>query len=310
MIAMPIAHISGTGWGIWTLMYGASGVVVREFDPNAVFDLLVRHRITKIIMVPTAIQIVTRHPQATQTDFSFLRYICYGGAPISPSLLREAIGVFGCGFVQMYGMTETTGTIVALPPEDHSVDGSPRMASVGKPLPGVEIKIIDSTGRKLPCGETGEIATRSLANMAGYFKLPQATAETLDSDGWLRTGDAGFIDADGYLYIRDRVKDMIITGGENVYPVEVENAIREHPAVAEVAVIGVADDKWGELVTAVIVPKPGSAPEPSAIIAWARERIASFKAPKRIEFISALPRNAQGKILRRELRDQFRSTKA
>jgi long-chain acyl-CoA synthetase len=234
-----------------------------------------------------------------------MKYLLYGASPIPLELLKECMEVFGCGFAQMYGMTETTGTVVALPPEDHVPEGSPRMRAAGKPLPGVEVKIIDEAGGEVPCGEVGEIATRSIANMAGYWKLEEATAKTIDTDGWLRTGDAGYMDEDGYIYIHDRVKDMIITGGENVYPAEVENAIYGHPGVAEVAVIGVPDDKWGEAVKAMVVRKPGADPLPADIIKYARERIAAYKAPKSVEFIDALPRNASGKILRRELREPF-----
>jgi acyl-CoA synthetase (AMP-forming)/AMP-acid ligase II len=308
LIAMPVAHISGTGWGLWTLQHGATGVVAREFDPHAIFDLLTKHRISKIMMVPTAMQIAVRHPGARTADFSFLSYIYYGGSPIPPDLLRECMAVFGCGFVQMYGMTETSGTIVALAPEDHGGTGGDHSGSVGRALPGVELKIVDSVGRELPVGESGEIATRSIANMAGYYNRPDATAETIDADGWLRTGDAGFVDTGGYVHLRDRVKDMIISGGENVYPVEVENALRGHPEVADVAVIGVADDKWGERVVAVIVPKAGTTPTRDSIVAWSRERIAAYKSPKTVEFVAELPRNASGKVLRRELRVQFRAT--
>lgn len=303
LIAMPIAHVSGTNWALWSLQHGASGVIVREFDPHAVFDLMVEHRINKILMVPTALQIVVRHPRARSTDFSFLKYMCYGAAPMPIALLRECIEVFGCGFVQMYGMTETAGAIVALWPEDHETDNGARLASVGRPLPGVELRIVDSTGRPLPAGEIGEIATRSFANMTGYYNLPTATAETIESDGWLRTGDAGYLDADGYLFLKDRIKDLIISGGENVYPAEVENAIYGHPDVAEVAVIGVPDAMWGESVKAIVVAKPGMNPEAAGIIAWTRARIAAYKTPKSVEFVAALPRNASGKILRRELRE-------
>ncbi len=303
LIAMPAFHISGSGWGLWTLLAGAKGVVVREFDPHRVLDLLIEYRINKIMMVPTAMRIVVEHPRAATTDFSFLKYICYGGAPIPPDLLRRCIDVFGCGFAQMYGMTETAGTVVGLPPEDHNVDGGPRMRSVGVALPGVELRVIDAEGRVLPAGETGEIAIRSPSNMAGYHNRPEATAETIDAEGWLKTGDAGYLDADGYLYLRDRIKDMIITGGENVYPVEVENALFAHPDVADVAVIGVPDEKWGEAVTAVVVPKPGKSLEPEALIAWTRARIAGYKTPKKILFCDALPRNPSGKVLRRQLRE-------
>jgi acyl-CoA synthetase (AMP-forming)/AMP-acid ligase II len=215
------------------------------------------------------------------------------------------VEVFGCGFVQMYGMTETTGTVVVLPPEDHSLEGNKRMRSAGKPLPGVDLAILDASGRHLPPEEVGEIAIRSPSNMRGYWNLPEATAKAIDKDGWLRTGDAGYLDADGYLYIHDRVKDMIISGGENVYPAEVENAIHGHPDVFDVAVIGVPSEKWGEEVKAIVQPKPGSRPDPQDVIRWARERVAAFKAPKSVEFIDAFPRTATGKILRRELREKY-----
>ncbi len=305
LVAMPVFHIGGTGWGITSLVNGAKGVVAREFDPNTVLDFIERERISKIFMVPAAIQIVIRHPRAREVDYSRLKHILYGASPIPLDLLREAMEVFGCGFVQMYGMTETTGTIVALPPEDHDPAGNPRMRSAGKPLPGVEIAILDEAGNRLPPGQVGEIASRSAANMAGYWSLPEATAKTLSSDGWLRTGDAGYLDEDGYVYIHDRVKDMIISGGENVYPAEVENAIYGHPAVADVAVVGVPDPKWGEAVKACVVRKPGAECTEAEIIGWARQRIAGYKTPKSVDFIEALPRNPSGKILRRELRAPY-----
>jgi acyl-CoA synthetase (AMP-forming)/AMP-acid ligase II len=178
---------------------------------------------------------------------------------------------------------------------------------VGRALPGVALRIVDAAGTTMATGESGEIATRSVANMTEYFNRPEATAETIDAQGWLRTGDAGYLDADGYLHLRDRVKDMIITGGENVYPVEVENAVRGHPDVADVAVVGVPDEKWGERVLAAVVLRPDAKADSAAIIAWARERIAAYKAPKSVEFLTELPRNASGKVLRRELRERFRT---
>jgi acyl-CoA synthetase (AMP-forming)/AMP-acid ligase II len=302
---MPVFHIGGTGWGSLGVYNGARGVIAREFDPNRVLDFIENHRITKMFMVPAAMQIVVRSPRAREVDYSCLKYLLYGASPIPLDLLKECMEVFGCGFVQMYGMTETCGTIVALPPEDHDPAGNPRMRSAGKALPGVEIAMLDESGARLPVGQVGEIATRSLANMTGYWNLPDATAKTIDAEGWLRTGDAGYLDDDGYVFIHDRVKDMIITGGENVYPAEVENAIFGHPGVADVAVIGVPDERWGEAVKAVVVKKAGADPTPAEIIAWARERIAAYKAPKSIDFIAALPRNASGKILRRELREPY-----
>jgi long-chain acyl-CoA synthetase len=305
LVAMPVAHIGGSGWALMGLRNGAKNVVAREFVPGQVLDFIANERISKIFLVPAAIQIVLRDPRARETDYSRMKHLGYGASPIPLDLLREAVEIFGCGFAQMYGMTETTGTIVALPPEDHDLNGNVRMRSAGKPLPGVEIVVLDETGNRLPPGAVGEIATRSPWNMAGYWNLPEATAKAIDKDGWLRTGDAGYLDEDGYVYIHDRVKDMIISGAENVYPAEVESAIYGHPDVADVAVIGVPDDKWGEAVKAIVVPKPGKTPSAEDIIAFARIRVAGFKAPKTVDFIEALPRNASGKILRRELREPF-----
>jgi len=304
LIAMPIFHIGGSGWGITNLYFGAKGVIAREFDPTKILDFFEQHGITKLFMVPAAMQFVVRQPRARQVDFSRLKYMLYGASPIPAALLKECIEVFKCGFVQLYGMTETTGTIVALPPEDH-VEGLERMRSAGKPLSGVEIAILDADGNALPPRQVGEIATRSGSNMVGYWNLPEATARTLGRDGWLRTGDAGYLDEDGYLYIHDRIKDMIISGGENIYPAEVESAICDHPDVAEAAVIGVPDDKWGEAVKAIVVMKPGRTADAAGIINFTRTRIAGYKTPKSVDFLPALPRNPSGKILRRHLRDRY-----
>ncbi|MBI1186042.1 MAG: long-chain-fatty-acid--CoA ligase [Alphaproteobacteria bacterium] len=305
LVAMPCFHIGGTGWGVTGLYYGAKGVIMREFDPSKVLDFFVRYGITKLFMVPAAMQIVLNQPHAREVDYSRLKYLLYGASPIPLDLLREAMAVFKCGFVQMYGMTETTGTICALPPEDHDPNGGERMRSAGKALPGVEIAILDEAGKALPPRAVGEIATRSAANMTGYWNLAEATAATIDDQNWLRTGDAGYLDEDGYLYVHDRVKDMIISGGENIYPAEVESAIYGHPAVADVAVIGVPDEKWGEAVKAMVVLKTGATATPADVIGFARERIAGYKCPKSVDFIDALPRNPSGKILRRELRAPF-----
>ena len=284
---------------------GGKTIIKREFDPASVLDDFVTHSISKLFLVPAAMQFIVRLPKARQIDYSRLKFLMYGASPIPLDLLRECVDVFGCGFVQMYGMTETTGTIVALEPEDHTPEGSPRMRAAGKALPGVELAILDADGKPLPVGEVGEIATRSQANMVGYWNLPEATRRTLTDDGWLRTGDAGYMDEDGYLFVHDRVKDMIISGGENIYPAEVESAIFGHPAVAEVAVIGVPDEKWGESVKAVVVLKEGQTATSDELIAFARTRIAGFKTPRSVEFIEALPRNPSGKILKRELREPY-----
>ena len=210
-----------------------------------------------------------------------------------------------CGFAQVYGMTETWGSVVGLPPEDHLPGREHTLTAAGKALPGVELRILDEEGNPLPPNETGEVAIRSPNNTAGYWNRPDETQKTIMGDGWIRTGDAGYLDEEGYLFIQDRIKDMIVSGAENVYPAEVESAIFGHPAVADVAVIGVPDPKWGEAVKAMVVLKPEASAKPDDIITYARERIAGFKCPKTVEFIAALPRNPSGKILRRELREPF-----
>jgi fatty-acyl-CoA synthase len=305
MVAMPCAHIGGTGLGIMALGAGLPGVILAEFNPDGVFDAVEKYGVTRFFIVPAALQMLLMHPRCATVDYSRLKYIIYGAAPIPLELLRQCIKTFGAQFIQAYGMTETTGTICMLPPEDHTVEGNKRMRSAGKPLPGVEIKILGADGEEVPVGEVGEVATRSSNNMVGYWNLPDATKRTMTADGWIFTGDAGYMDEDGYLYIHDRVKDMIISGGENVYPAEVESAIYGHPAVQEVAVIGIPDEKWGETVKAVVVPKPGMTIEEADIIAYARERIAPFKAPRSIDVIPELPRNASGKILRKDLRAPY-----
>ena len=306
LVALPLGHIGGVGWAIVGVLNGAKSLVEREFIPSRVLELMGVHGVSKIFLVPTAIHILLMQPQVRVTDFSKLRCVLYGAAPIALDLLREATAVFGAPFCQQYGMTETCGTIVYLPPEDHTPEGNQRMRGAGKAMPGVELRIVGPDRKVLGPNETGEIETRSVANMAGYWKQPATTAETVDDAGWLRTGDAGYLDEDGYLYIQDRIKDMICSGAENVYPAEVESAIYGHPAVQEVAVIGVPDEKWGEAVKAIVVLKPGQQASGDDIIAFARTRIAGFKAPKSVDFMEGmLPRGPSGKILRRALREPF-----
>lgn len=305
LVAMPCAHIGGTGLGIMALVSGLPGIVLAEFNPDGVFDAVEQHGVTRFFIVPAALQMLLLHPRCASVDYSRLKYILYGAAPIPLELLRQCIRMFGAQFIQAYGMTETTGTICMLPPEDHDPEGNARMRSAGKPLPGVEVRILGPGGDDVAQGEVGEVVTRSSNNMIGYWNLPDATAKTMTADGWIHTGDAGYLDEDGYLFIHDRMKDMIISGGENVYPAEVESAIFGHPAVQEVAVIGIPDAKWGETVKAVCVAKPGMTVEESDIIAWARDRIAAFKAPRSVDVIDALPRNASGKILRKDLRAPY-----
>ena len=305
LIPMPCFHIGGTAWGLTTMAHGATGVVMRNFVPTDVLGYIDEFKISKLFLVPAALQIVVNQDGVNDVDFSQLKFIFYGAAPMPLPLLEKSINTFGCGFAQFYGMTETSGTISALPPEDHDINGNDRMGSVGKALPDITIKIWDTTGNELPSGEVGEIVTRSTMNMNGYWNLPDATRSTLTDEGWLQTGDMGYLDADGYLFLKDRKKDMIISGGENIYPKEVEIVLVTHPSIAEAAVIGIPHQKWGEAVKACVVLKPGKKASPEEIISWTRERIATFKCPKSVDFMDVLPRNPSGKVLKRELRDAY-----
>ena len=305
LLAMPFGHIAGAGQALLILHAAGEMIIHREFDPGATLEAIETHRLRRLFLVPAALQIMLAHPRAATTDFSSLGYFSYGASPIPVPLLEAGIARLGCQFMQVYGMTETWGGVVALPPEDHDPARRHLLASTGKAMPGVELRIRGSDGQILGPGETGEVEVRSPSNLLGYWQLEDATRAVLSDDGWLKTGDAGMLDAEGYLYIQDRIKDMIITGAENVYPAEVESVIYGHPQVADVAVIGVPDPKWGEAVKAIVVPAPGTDPDPAGIIAWTRERLANFKCPKSIHFIDILPRNPSGKILRRELREPF-----
>lgn len=305
LCCMPCSHIGGTGLSVNSVSSGVRAIILPEFAPDAVLDAI-EDGVTRLFIVPAALQMLIQHPRAKATDFSRVKYVFYGAAPMPLDLLREALTTMpGAGFAQVYGMTETTGTVSLLPPEDHDPAGNKRMRSAGKAVPGVQISIMDSDMNEVPRGEIGEIAIRGPSNMPGYWNLPESTASTINSDGWLCTGDAAYMDEDGYVYIQDRIKDMIISGGENVYPAEVESAVYGHPDIAEVAVIGVPDDKWGEAVKAVCVAKPGCTIDAASVIEFTRERVAGFKVPKTIDIVEALPRNPTGKILRRQLREPY-----
>jgi acyl-CoA synthetase (AMP-forming)/AMP-acid ligase II len=305
LIAMPQFHIAGTGWTLQALNAGVTGVILPRPEVEAMIDGIEQERATKIFAVPAVLAMILAHPRAQTADFAAVRLMAYGASPIPLDTLKRSIALFpNAQFVQMYGATETSGTVTYLPPEDHHPDGTPRMAGCGKPFPSVEVRIERPDGSPAPPREVGEVLIRSDQVMRGYHKLEAATASAL-ADGWYRTGDAGYLDEDGYLYLFDRVKDMIVSGGENIYPAEVENVLHEHPAVRDCAVIGVPDARWGEAVKAIIVRAPGTSVDPGALIAFARTRIAGFKVPKSIDFTDVLPRNPSGKILKKELRRPY-----
>jgi acyl-CoA synthetase (AMP-forming)/AMP-acid ligase II len=304
LVCMPLFHIGGSGWALIGFYRGIPTVLMRDPDPAAILRLIPEHRITKAFMVPALLLFLMQVPQCQTTDFSSLELICYGASPAPIDLVRNALKVFGCGLAQVYGLTETTGAITYLPPQDHDERNAARLKSCGKAMTGIEIRVVDAEGNDVATGEVGEIVTRSPQNMLGYWNQPEATRRAIRGE-WFHTGDAGYLDADGYIYIYDRVKDMIISGGENIYPAEVESALFGHPAVADVAVIGVPDETWGEAVKAMVVRRPGATVTPDELIGFARERIAHYKAPRSVDFVESLPRTPTGKILKRELRKPF-----
>ncbi len=304
LLALPQFHIGGLWWAIQGYSVGAAGVIVDTFVAWQALQLIERHQVTKAVLVPSMIQLMLEEPGCAQTDLSSFKGLLYGGSPIAPPLLRKAMEIFGCDFFQIYGLTETGNMAVCLRPADHCPEGSPRMKAAGRPLPGVEIKVIDGQGRLLPAGRSGEICIKSPSNMLGYWKNESATAQTLVG-GWVHTGDVGYRDEEGYVYVCDRIKDMIIYAGENLFPAEIEAVLSEHEAVAEVAVIGIPDEKWGEVVKAFVVPRQGGEIKQRELIDFARSRIADFKVPKSVTFVDALPRNPSGKVLKRVLRAPF-----
>jgi acyl-CoA synthetase (AMP-forming)/AMP-acid ligase II len=302
LIVMPLFHAAGANISFSGLAAGGRLIVMADFDPVEVLRLIEEEKVAHIFLAPVMINVLLQTPRSATTDFSTLKSISYGSSPISEAVLKAATERFGCAFIQFYGMTETCGAGTTLAPAAHAGE---LLRSCGRAWKGMEVRVANEAGDALPPREIGEIEIRGPLIMSGYWNRPEATAETIRPDGWLRTGDAGFMNEDGYFFVHDRVKDMIVSGGENVYPAEVENAILGCPGVADAAVISVPDARWGEAVKAVVVPAPGETPDPQAIIAWARQRIAGYKTPKSVDFVSALPRNASGKVLRRELRRPY-----
>src|SRR5713101_1206925 len=308
LVCTPLCHIAETEWALIGLHCGAHAIVLRQFEPGAVLAALGQGRITNAVLVPAMLQTLIQRPESARRDFSPLRTVLYGASPITEQTLVSALETFGCNFIQGYGLTEATGSITVLPADIHEPFGpkSNLLRSAGRPFPWVELRIVDpETGDERPRGEIGEVWTRSAQNMKGYWNMPEETAKVLRADGWLRTGDGGYLDSEGYLFLADRIKDMIITGAENVAPAEVESVLAGHPGVAEVAVIGVPHPKWGETVKAIVVAAPEISVEADDILAFARQRLATFKCPTSVDFVTDLPRNPSGKVLKRELRKRY-----
>ena len=335
-VLSPLFHIAGSNIIVMGIVFGCKNIVIPEPDPTRILELIGSEKIETAFMVSALIQFLLNHPNCDKTDFSSLRQIVYGASPISEDTLLRAMDVMGCEFWQVYGLTETSGIGTTLAPEYHDPSKG-KLRSCGQAYTGVDIRIIDQDGSECQQGDVGEIQIRSDVILKGYWKRDEANAESI-VDEWFYTGDAGFFDEDDFLYIHDRVKDMIISGGENIYPAEVENALMSHPDIIDAAVVGVPDDKWGETVKAFItlrndveetatdflnkideymndgidfaneLTNKGSELAnyiESEIISYSKEQIASYKCPTSIEFIKDIPRNPSGKILRRVLREPF-----
>jgi long-chain acyl-CoA synthetase len=299
----PLFHIAGTGWNLMVMGFGGTVVLHREVDGEAILRDIGRYRVTHAILVPAILQLILARRNEGTADPSSLETVVYGASPISDRVLLELFDAFDCEFMQGYGLTETSGAVTTLRAEDHDPSRPELLRSCGQPLDGVELRIVDpETGVDRDDGGVGEVWIRSDQVMTGYWRNPEATAEAIIGDGWFRSGDAGYL-RDGRLYLHDRVKDMIVSGAENIYPAEVENVLMGHPGVAEVAVIGVPHEHWGETVTAIVVRSPGAPVTEAEIIAHARANLAHYKCPTSVEFVAELPRNATGKILKRELRE-------
>lgn len=308
LIVAPMYHAAAAIMTCSTVWYGGSLYIEEDFHPVHAVRAMSEENIGRALLVPAMIQAcLVMVPDVAARKYDALRYIVYGASPISEATLARAIEVFGCDFIQGYGMTETTAAVTYLLPSDHkrALAGKPELLlSAGRAMVGTEVRVVDGQDRPLPPGEVGEIVARGPQLMRGYWNLPEASHEALRG-GWMHTGDAGRMDEEGYLYISDRVKDMIVSGGENVYPREVEEALFQHAAVADVAVIGVPDEKWGETVKAIVVLREGAAATADEILAHCQGRLAGYKRPRSVDFVAALPRNPSGKVLKRELREPY-----
>ncbi|MFM6830953.1 MAG: class I adenylate-forming enzyme family protein, partial [Novosphingobium sp.] len=301
---LPNFHLLHIALSLQCLYNGVAISIVRQFDPATVLATIARDRPTLLTLTPTMIQMLLDHPKAEATDFSSIRLTLYAGSAISLGLIKRAIARMPGKFMQFYGATEAGGAFSILRPDEHDLDNEARLQSCGRPLPLIAFRIVDAEGRDMPEGEPGELLVRSPSITAGYWKQPEATAKVLQN-GWYRTGDVARRDAEGLYYIVDRVKDMIVSGGENIYSAEVENALSTHPDVAQVAVIGVPDPRWGEAVMACVVCHERTSLDEGNLLAHARSILAAYKVPKRIVFMDSFPLVPSGKISKKDLRAPY-----
>ena len=306
LVCMPPFHAMGSASMISVAYFGATALLEQDFDIDNVLSAAKRHGVTRVTLVPTAITMLLDHPARRDGDLSSIKTILYGGSAISAALIDRLKEELGCKLIQAYGMTESGGAVTMLLPEEHLDPNNPRLQSVGRALPGVEIMICDDSGGAVETMTDGEICIRASTVMPGYYNNEDATAAALRR-GWLHSGDMGYLDEDGYLYLRGRVKEMIISGGENISPLEIEDALTTYPGVKEAAVIGVPDDKWGEAVAAVLVLDDVNAVRQAELTKALSKQIARFKIPKRFSLTASLPLNATGKIDKVQLKRCFDS---
>ena len=307
---IPFFHIAGLGLLLAANLNGGNLLLEQAADPAGVLHLLVDREVTHAVVVPTVLQRLLALPECKTAGWSALSYMVYGASPIPLPVLRDATEIIGCSFLQSYGLTESTGGFTLLGPDDHvpSEESEHRLRSAGRPMRGSRVRVVDPvTLEDCPVGQRGEVLVAGSRIMKGYWRKPEQTAEVMLPGGWLRTGDSGSFDADGFLYLHDRLKDMIVSGGENVYPAEVESVMTGHPAVAEVAVVGVPSGEWGESPYAVVVLHPGARVSEAELITWTRDRLAHFKCPVGVQFAPSLARTASGKLQKQAIRASLSS---
>ncbi|HEY94091.1 MAG TPA: long-chain fatty acid--CoA ligase, partial [Dehalococcoidia bacterium] len=314
ILTVPLYHVAGIQAMMAAIYGGRTLVMERQFEPVEWMSLVQAEEANRAMMVPTMLKQLMDNPEFKNYDLSSLKVITYGAAPMPLEVIKKAVELFpGVSFINAFGQTETASTITTLSPEDHNITGTPeerekklkRLSSIGRPMSDVQMKIVNEDGKDVPQGEVGEIVARGPRVMSGYWKDEEKTGKTIDKDGWVHTGDMGYIDEEGYFFLAGRATDMIIRAGENISPEEVEGVVLSHPKVDDAAVIGIPDEEWGELPVAIVVVKKGETATPEEIMEHCRANLASFKRPRSVFFVDELPRNQMGKIIKKQLREEY-----